>query len=73
MTEKMLRTFEDIAFLIMVFAFLILLSLLKEEDMVWGILGLFIGAIIGYVTAGMLSNKDSDDQAAEWEDQDDGQ
>lgn len=41
--------------------------------MIWGILGLFIGAIIGYVTAGMLSNKDSDDQTAEWEDQDDGQ
>jgi hypothetical protein len=67
MTDEMLTKFENVGFLIMTFGYLLILSLLKEEDMLWGIIGLLVGAFIGYVTAGLLSGTD------EQEDDDDGQ
>lgn len=65
MTDKMLTRFENAAFIIMTFGYLIILSVMKEEDMLWGIIGLLVGAVIGYVTAGLLSRTD------DWEEDDD--
>ena len=65
MTDEMLTKFENAAFIIMTFGYLIILSFMKEEDMLWGIIGLLIGAVIGYVTAGLLSRTD------DWEEDDD--
>lgn len=65
MTDEMLTKFENAAFIIMTFGYLIILSFMKEEDMLWGIIGLLIGAVIGYVTAGLLSRTD------DWEEDED--
>ena len=65
MTDKMLIRFENAAFIIMTVGYLLILSVMKEEDMLWGIIGLLIGAVIGYVTAGLLSRTD------DWEEDDD--
>ena len=65
MTDEMLTKFENAAFIIMTFGYLIILSFMKEEDMLWGIIGLLIGAVIGYVTAGLLSKTD------DWEEDED--
>ena len=69
MTDEMLTKFENAAFIIMTFGYLIILSFMKEEDMLWGIIGLLIGAVIGYVTAGLLSRTDDFEE----DENDDGQ
>ena len=69
MTDEMLTKFENAAFIIMTFGYLIILSVMKEEDMLWGIIGLLIGAVIGYVTAGLLSRTDDFEE----DENDDGQ
>ena len=66
MTDELITKFENATFIIISFGFLLLLSVLEEKDMLWGIIGLMVGALVGYTTCGLLSK--TDDCEEDWED-----